>query len=141
MELMKDAQIREKTNTANGVNQTPTRQPTQRTLLSSNFGNPLPNGIRAANELGRNVLSVGDRLRDRIVPDTLASLVAAHVGWIPGIGGKRAGSEQDLGQKTEKLRIELDNLLAGSCPLCETVITGLDKPFVKDGEVDTTWDL
>lgn len=121
---------------------TPIRQPTtQRTLLSSNFGNPLLNGTRAAGALGRNVLSAGDKLRDLIVPDTLVSLVAAPVGWIPGIGGKKPGSEQDLGIKAERLRTELDNVLASNCPLCESVIVGLDKPFVKEGEVDTSWDL
>jgi len=121
---------------------TPIRQHTaQRTLLSSNFGNPLPNGIRAANALGRNVLSAGDKLRDLIVPDTLVSLVTAPAGWIPGMGPRKAGPDQDPGKKAEKLRMELENVLASNCPLCESVIVGLDKPFVKDGEMDTSWDL
>lgn len=119
---------------------TPVRQPTpQRTLLSSNFGNPLPNG--AAGALGRNILSAGDKLRDLIVPDTLVSLVAAPVGWIPGMGGRKVGSGRDLTEKTERLRADLDNVLASNCPLCESVVVGLDKPFVKEGEVDTSWDL
>ena len=98
----------------------------------------MPNGTRA---LGRNILSAGDKLRDLIVPDTLVSLVTAPVGWIPGMGGRKVGSDPDLGKKAEKLRAELDNVLASSCPLCESVVVGLDKPFVKDGEVDTSWDL
>uniref|UniRef100_A0A0W0FGN9 Uncharacterized protein n=1 Tax=Moniliophthora roreri TaxID=221103 RepID=A0A0W0FGN9_MONRR len=121
------------------------RQPqSQRTLLSSNFTaltNPLHNGTKAANVLGRNILSAGDRLRDLIIPDALAAVVSAPVGWIPGIGaGRRGGVETDNGQK-EKLRAELDDVLAGSCPLCESVVVGLDRPFVKEGEVDTTWAL
>ncbi|OAX44376.1 hypothetical protein K503DRAFT_861432 [Rhizopogon vinicolor AM-OR11-026] len=113
----------------------------QRTLLSANFGGPMQNGAKAANLLGRNLLSAGDRLRDLIVPDALASVVSAP-GWIPGIGsGKKAGMDKDIEKKAEKLRAELDDVLASSCPLCESVIAGLDKPFVKAGELDTTWAL
>ncbi|KAK1228615.1 tethering complex subunit [Marasmius sp. AFHP31] len=122
------------------------RQPqSQRTLLSSNFtslANPLHNGTRAANLLGRNILSAGDRLRDLIIPDALAAVVSTPT-WIPGIGGggRRSGVESDNGQKVEKLKAELDEVLAGSCPLCESVVVGLDKPFVREGEADTTWAL
>ena len=122
------------------------RQPqSQRTLLSSNFTsltNPLQNGTRAANLLGRNILSAGDRLRDLIIPDALAAVVSTPT-WIPGIGGgaRRGGVESDDGQKVEKLKADLDEVLAGSCPLCESVIVGLDKPFVREGEADTTWAL
>ena len=108
---------------------------TQRTLLSSNF-NPLQSGTRA---LGRNLLSAGDRLRDLIVPDALAAVVSAP-GWIPGIG-RRSTIEADGGKKSEKMRGELEELLASSCPLCESVVAGLDKAFVKDGEVDNSWTL
>jgi vacuolar protein sorting-associated protein 18 len=101
---------------------------------------PAQNGARAANSLGKNILSAGDRLRDLIVPDTLASVVTAPVGWIPGLGGGKRNSE-DKEKKNEKLRRELEDMLAGSCPLCESVVAGLDKPFVKEGEVDTSWSL
>jgi len=118
---------------------------TQRTLLSSNF---IPNPIqtiqtstRAAGALGRNLLSAGDKLRDLIVPDALAAVVSAPVAWIPGVGGRKGSMEVDGGKKAEKLRAELDDLLASSCPLCESVVVGLDKPFVLEGEVDTTWAL
>ena len=118
------------------------RQPiSQRTLLSSNFANPIPNGTRAANVVGRNILSAGDKLRELIVPDTLVTLVTAPVGWIPGIGlggGRRNGTDPEL---TEKLRKELEHVLASNCPLCESVVVGLDKPFIGSGEVDTSWDL
>lgn len=119
---------------------------TQRTLLSANFtnlANPLIDGTRAVGSLGRNMLSAGDRLRDLIVPDALASVVSAPVGWIPGMGmgGRKSGMDKDGGKKAEKLRAELDDVLASSCPLCESVVAGLDRPFVKDGELDTSWAL
>lgn len=123
------------------------RQPTsQRTLLSSNFGpivNPLQNGAKAANMLGRSVISAGDRLRDLIIPDALATLVSSP-NWLPGIGGGNRPTSDDNTinhKKQEMLRLELDDLLSSSCPLCESVVAGLDKPFVSEGEVVTSWTL
>ncbi|CAL1716063.1 unnamed protein product [Somion occarium] len=120
----------------------PSRQPTtQRTLLSATFA-PAQNGARAANSLGRNILSAGDRLRDLIVPDALASVVTAPAGWIPGIGGGgRRQGEKGGEKRMEKLRRELEDVLTASCPLCESVVAGVDAPFVKEGEVDTSWAL
>ncbi|KAF7306795.1 Vacuolar protein sorting protein [Mycena indigotica] len=117
----------------------PPRQPvSQRTLLSANFVvNPLQTGTRA---IGRNLLSAGDKLRDLIVPDALAAAVSAPT-WM---GGGKKGGESDGNKKakTERLRAELEELLASSCPLCESIVAGLDKPFVREGEiVDTSWAL
>ena len=122
------------------------RQPVaQRTLLSANFGpivNPLQNGAKAANLLGRSVMSAGDRVRDLIIPDALAAVVSTP-NWLPGMGtGKTTGNEKTIGEKKlESLRVELDDLLSSSCPLCDSVVEGLDKPFVMDGEMDTSWTL
>ncbi|KAL4070829.1 Pep3/Vps18/deep orange family-domain-containing protein [Scleroderma citrinum] len=121
---------------------TPDGQPTrQRTLLSANFVNPLQNGTKA---VGRNILFAGDKLRDLIVPDALAAVVSAPAGWIPGMGlgaGKKAGSGRDGEKQAERLRAELDEVLASNCPMCEGVVAGLDKPFVNTDELDTTWAL
>ena len=113
------------------------KQPTPRPLISANFENiaqPLNNGVRAANLLGRNIISAGDRLRDLIIPDALAAAV-----WMGG--ARRAVNDRGPSDNGETLRLELENILASSCPLCESVIAGLDRPFVKEGEVDTTWEL
>ncbi|KAF9475624.1 DigA protein [Pholiota conissans] len=124
----------------------PGRQPvTQRTLLSANFGpivSPLQNGAKAANLLGRSVISAGDRLRDLIVPDALAAVVAG-ANWLPGMGGARAGGEERTvgDKKRETLRAELEDTLSSSCPLCDSVVAGLDRPFVLEGELDTSWTL
>jgi len=53
-------------------------------------------------------------------------------------GGRRNGADPEL---AEKLRTELEIALASNCPLCESVVVGLDKPFIESGEVDTSWDL
>jgi len=119
--------------------------PTQRTLLSSNFGsfvNPLQNGAKAANLLGRSVISAGDRLKDLIIPDALATLVSTP-NWLPGIGNTKAsGKEKTVGEKKlEIMRTELEELLSSNCPLCENVVAGLDKPLVAEGEIDPSWTL
>ena len=109
-----------------------TKQPTPRSLISANFENiaqPLNNGVRAANLLGRNIISAGG-----IIPEALAAAI-----WMGG--ARRAVSDRGSRDNGEVLRAELENILASSCPLCESVIAGLDRPFVKDGEVDTTWEL
>lgn len=114
----------------------------QRTLLSANFGNTLKGSAQAANLLGRSVMTAGDRLRDMIIPDALVAIVSNPT-WIPGMGGggKKGRVDRDLGQEGEKLRMELEDVLASSCPLCEGVVAGLDRPFVKDGEVEGSWAL
>lgn len=113
---------------------------TQRPLLSANFASPLQNGARAANLLGRSVMSAGDRLRDLIVPDAIAAVVSSP-NWIPGMGIRKNDPNRDGGKDVKKLREELDEILASNCPLCESVIVGLDRPFVNEGEVDVTWAL
>ncbi|KAH8120213.1 DigA protein [Phellopilus nigrolimitatus] len=117
----------------------------QRALLSANFAAPVQNSARAANSLGRNILSAGDKLRDLIIPESLASVVSAGM-WSTGLdrviwstGDK--GEKDDVTRKVEKAREELDELLAGSCPLCENVVAGLDRPFLKEGENDDSWQI
>jgi vacuolar protein sorting-associated protein 18 len=97
----------------------------------------LNTSAKAANLLGRSVISAGDRLRDLIVPDALAALVTAP-GWIPGTS-KRSVAEAHTNETKEKLRADLEGVLASNCPLCESVVTGLDKPFIDEGEADTAW--
>ncbi|KAG8844570.1 hypothetical protein FRB96_002999 [Tulasnella sp. 330] len=140
---------------------------TQRTLLSSTF-NPLdPAGllinpaVRLANSLNpmalqRNILGGAgaglDKLKDLVVPDALASAIGAGtdmMGGLPGMGmlwggsggKKRSGKGEGDTEKAEKIREEVDELLAASCPLCEGVVVGLDKPFVREGEKDRSWQL
>ncbi|KAG9024553.1 hypothetical protein FS837_005314 [Tulasnella sp. UAMH 9824] len=135
----------------------PIPQP-QRTLLSAAF-NPLdPAGmlinpaVRLASALNpmnmpRNLGAAGDKLRDLIVPDALANAIGAGVSNIPGMGliwgagNDKQAKKTDAEAKAEKIRDELDDLLASSCPLCEGVVVGLDKPFIAPGEVDDSWAL
>ena len=114
----------------------------QRALLSQSLTAQTQNGQRQTNAIGRNLLSAGDRLRDLIMPDALVTVITSPAGWIPGMGGaqKNALVESETGKRLEKLRSELEDTLASACPLCESVIVGLDKSFTK-GEPDTTWEV
>jgi vacuolar protein sorting-associated protein 18 len=96
--------------------------------------------------IGRNMFVAADRLRDMIVPDALANAIALpSLPWT-GTGangtakGKKGKMDEAEKEKGEKVRETLDELLASSCPLCETMIAGLDKPFIEPEE-DDTWQL
>jgi hypothetical protein len=138
-----------------------------RTLLSQNFpSNPttpsgtissrskITSGNAAADLLlgitGRNALiAAGDKLRDLIIPDTLAQAVTAvgttMVGGSIGSGEKsqkKSKKERDREDaRTEVARKELDELVAGVCPLCEGAVMGLNRPFIKEGEAVGDWDV
>ncbi|PVF97591.1 hypothetical protein CPB86DRAFT_815453 [Serendipita vermifera] len=152
-----------------GTTGTTTPQPatpaprTQRTLLSSQFTAGQNGGIRPTSlitnpmggllavsmapvSIGRNMFVAADRLRDMIVPDALANAIALpSLPWT-GTGangtakGKKGKVDEAEKEKGEKVRETLDELLASSCPLCETMVAGLDKPFIEPGE-DDTWQL
>jgi hypothetical protein len=69
----------------------------------------------------KRLLAAGDKLRELIVPDVLASAVS-----VMGLGGNTTGKKKGLTaadprdqNKVEKLRGELDALVAAGCPLCE----------------------
>ncbi|KZW02563.1 hypothetical protein EXIGLDRAFT_665057 [Exidia glandulosa HHB12029] len=125
------------------------QQKRERTLLSAAFALPaaaiaIPNGrtalgaVTAANSLGRNVLSAaGTGLRELIVPESLANAISV---WGSRPAGAAGTGEKAL-VKTERVREELEALLAAACPLCESVVAGLDKPFVLPEEVDASWQI
>jgi vacuolar protein sorting-associated protein 18 len=110
--------------------------------------------VAAPAVVGRNVFAAaGAGLRDLIIPESLANAITGNIslnlnmnlGLNPW-GGAGAGegprmSPTRMREKAEKLREELDLLLASGCPLCESVVAGLDKPFVVPGESDRSWDL
>ncbi|GJJ08739.1 hypothetical protein Clacol_002958 [Clathrus columnatus] len=119
----------------NGQRQATSNTP-QRALLSANFNSP-QGALSSIPGIGltRNLVAAGTQLRDLIIPESVASVVGA---W----GGNKQDTMEGLDrEKIEKMREELDELLASSCPLCDSVISGLDKPFIRDGEIDDSWKL
>ena len=115
-------------------------------LLSSNFNR----AVVAPAVAGRNAfVAAGAGLRDLIIPESLASAIASSINLgIPNVwGGNGPGdvrndmTTQQVREKATALKEELDELLAAACPLCESVVAGLDKPFVLPEERDRSWDL
>lgn len=131
--------------------------PSNRALLSSAFtaqsGSNTPrkqgNTASTATDLllgvtGRNkLLAAGDRLRELIIPDVLAQAVTV-VGQGVGVGGattsasaaskKKNRRDASSEEKASKAKAELDKIVAAVCPLCESSVVGLDKPFVAEDE-------
>jgi hypothetical protein len=94
---------------------------------------------------GRNkLLAAGDRLRELIIPDALAQAVSV-VGAGVGVGSsKRSRALREGGGAVDEARAaearkELDELVAGVCPLCEGSVAGIDKPFISEGEDVGDW--
>jgi len=115
-----------------------------RGLLSA--GANLGRAVVAPAVVGRNVfVAAGAGLRDLIVPESLATAITSNLSlnlpWGGSSDGKDIKSVERAKEKAEKLKAELDELLAAACPLCESLVAGLDKPFVVPEEADHSWDL
>jgi len=83
--------------------------------------------VGAAGSFGRGVLSAGDRLREMIVPESLANLAT---GWSnTSARNKERLSKKELAQHT-RLQEELDDIIAASCPLCDSLVNNLEKEYV-----------
>jgi hypothetical protein len=120
-------------------------QSAQRALLSANYANGIARagpGAPTGGSGGRNMLAVaGDRLRDLIIPESITSAFGVWGGRVDWMRQAVRGSDHVEPTKLDKLREELDDLLASSCPLCESVVAGVDKPFVLPGELEKQWEL
>ncbi|KAJ9114050.1 hypothetical protein QFC22_005870 [Naganishia vaughanmartiniae] len=95
----------------------------------------------------KRLLAAGDRLRELIVPDVLASaisVIGSGGASSDGMSSKKKGltavDPRDQ-NKVEKLRGELDDLVAAGCPLCEGSVTTIDKPFVTARDDDGSWEI
>jgi hypothetical protein len=75
----------------------------------------------------RKLLAAGDKLRELIIPDVLASAVNTVGGGIGSRGGtsnKGMVAQDSRDQnKVDKLRHEIDEFLATSCVLCEVSVS------------------
>lgn len=118
-----------------------------RGLLSA--GANLGRAVVAPAVASKNMFAAaGAGLRDLIIPESLATAITSNINlnlnivpWGGANEEKGVKSTQRARERADKLKEELDELLAATCPLCESVVVGLDKPFVLPGEVDHSWDL
>ena len=81
-----------------------------------------------------------DQLRKLVIPDALVSVIGGGLlgakGSAHNASESKQGSDAAHSTKIERLRQELDDLLASSCVLCDLSIRSLDMPFVAEGEDD-----
>ena len=105
-------------------------------LLSAAF---TPEGlVGAAGSFGRGVLSAGDRLREMIVPESLANLAG---GWSGSAArDKRHFSKKQLSVQS-RLQEELDEIIASSCPLCDSLVNDLEKEYARLPTDIESWKL
>jgi hypothetical protein len=87
-------------------------------------------------------LAVGglNELRRLIMPDALVSVIGGGILGARGRDREKHPKETPAAltgskkTRVEKLRQDLDDLLASSCVLCDLAVSSLDRPFVADGE-------
>jgi hypothetical protein len=86
-----------------------------------------------------------DQLRKLVIPDALVSVIGGGVSEamklaLPSSGGDNRWRSDafvvDQNAKLEKLRTELDQILAASCVFCDRHLASLDQAFVGEGETD-----
>ena len=86
-----------------------------------------------------------DQLRKLVIPDALVTVIGGGIMGAVGrdaaatpaqaaVGAKREPTNSTTRSKEERMRQELDDLLASSCVYCETAVVSLDRPFLADGE-------
>ena len=89
-----------------------------------------------------------DQIRRMIVPDALVSVIGDGLlgavrpsrfsfmanGRSKADAATATQAEAPPDPRIEKLRLELEDIIARSCPLCELSIASLDRPFVGDDE-------
>lgn len=114
-------------------------------------------GAREAGREGLKLAVAGvqglDQLRKLVLPDALLGAIGGAIPGLPGSGkggfggGTKEGAVSGGGGQYEvavsggkeeaeraKLRGQLDELVAGSCVLCEGAVGAVDRPFVEEGE-------
>lgn len=103
-------------------------------------------GLVSGRKLAQASVQGLDQLRKLVIPDALVTVIG---GTITGAVGRdraaidassaaanNAGDGGGAAKKgrEERLREELDDLLASSCVYCDMAIVSLDRPFLADGE-------
>lgn len=76
-----------------------------------------------------------NELRKLILPDALMDFVGGSLIRQPHQSQKLTSvTTMNESSKVEKLKKELDDIVASSCAICESAVVSLDRPFVLPGE-------
>lgn len=112
-------------------------EPGTRAKLAAALAGPAVAGVQSLAVAGQGL----DQLRKLVIPDALVSVIG---GTILGASGRdRVQNPKDApvgsivslkGNRMDRLKAELDDILATSCVLCSLSVDSLDLPFVAEGE-------
>ena len=96
-------------------------------------------GLVSGKKLAQASVQGLDQLRKLVLPDALVTVIGGGISGALGVGDTGAAQRRESStaaqrSREEKMREELDRLLASSCVYCDTAIGSLDRPFVADGE-------
>jgi hypothetical protein len=102
-------------------------------------------GLVSGRKLAQASVQGLDQLRKLVIPDALVTVIGGGIMGAVGrdaagtpaqtaVGAKREPTNSTTRSKEERMRQELDDLLASSCVYCETAVVSLDRPFLADGE-------
>jgi len=107
-------------------------------LLSAAFNQDGFSVVGAAGSFGRGVLSAGDRLREMIVPESLANLAG---GWSSTTNREKEHLPKKELMRQKRLQEELDEIIAGSCPLCDSLASNVEKEYISLSSDIDSWRL
>lgn len=96
-------------------------------------------GLVSGRKLAQASVQGLDQLRKLVLPDAIVSVIGG--GIMSAVGRERTSTEAaaeyvspTVKAKEEKMREELDRILASSCVYCDTAVASLDRPFLAAGE-------
>lgn len=100
-------------------------------------------GLVSGKKLAQASVQGLDQLRKLVIPDALVTIVGGGIMGAVGRDNRVEAAKQQSREitsktggknKQERMREELDDLLASRCVYCDTAVSSLDRPFLADNE-------
>lgn len=99
-------------------------------------------GLVSGRRLAQASVQGLDQLRKLVIPDALVTVIGGGIMGAVGrdsrveVAKQQSREANGSGRKTkqERMREELDDLLASRCVYCDTAVSSLDRPFLADNE-------
>lgn len=99
-------------------------------------------GLVSGRKLAQASVQGLDQLRKLVIPDALVTVIGGGIMGAVGRDNRVEAAKQQSSEvsksgrksKQDRMREELDDLLANRCVYCDTAVTSLDRPFLADNE-------
>lgn len=99
-------------------------------------------GLVSGRKLAQASVQGLDQLRKLVIPDALVTVIGGGIMGAVGRDNRVEAAKQQNSEvsksgrksKQDRMREELDDLLANRCVYCDTAVTSLDRPFLADNE-------